>query len=134
MLTTYRQSLFVYALMGWTIKEVKATEGKAMTTRGKLIRDARQRMGLSQQQVADAAKLTQQAYSNIENDRTDQPRRSALKAIARCLGLDEEQLFTLQPAPSREAMTVACAFDTLPANYQARILHTIIEGKDPPVA
>lgn len=120
--------------MVWTIKEVEANEGKTMATRGELIREARQRLGLSQQQVADAVKLTQQAYSNIENDRTDQPRRSALKAIARCLGLDEEQLFTLQPAPSRVAMTVARAFDTLPPTYQARILHTIIEGKDHPVA
>jgi len=100
-----------------------------MKTRGEIIREARDRLGFSQEQVAAAAKLTQQAYSNIENDRTDQPRRSSLKAIAKKLEIAEDQLFTLHPAPSRQAQDVAMAYDYLPPIYQARILHTIVEAQ-----
>ena len=100
-----------------------------MKTRGEMIREARDRLGFSQEQVAASAKLTQQAYSNIENDRTDQPRRSSLKAIAKKLELAEDQLFTLHPAPSRQAQDVAMVFDILPPAYQIRILHTIIEAQ-----
>lgn len=100
-----------------------------MKTRGQLIKEARLNKGLSQEQVADAAKLTQQAYSNIENDKTDQPRRSALKAIAKILEIQEDALFTLRMMPSKQAMDVAREYDCLPSNYQARILHTILEAK-----
>lgn len=100
-----------------------------MKTRGQIIKEARQIKGLSQDAVASAARLTQQAYSNIENDRTDQPRRSAIKAIAKLLDLEEDQLFTLRIAPSRTAMDVAREYDDLPPTYQARILHTILEAK-----
>lgn len=100
-----------------------------MKTRGEIIREARDRLGFSQEQVAAAAKLTQQAYSNIENDRTDQPRRSSLKAIAKKLELAEDQLFTLHPAPSRQAQDIALAYDTLPPAYQIRMMHIVVEAQ-----
>jgi transcriptional regulator with XRE-family HTH domain len=103
-----------------------------METRGQLIRAARERMGLSQETVAKAAKITQQAYSNIEHDATEQPRRSALKAIAKVLALPEDQLVLNKPGDrlmSKEAEMVAREYDGIPPAFQTKILLTLLEAK-----
>ena len=108
-------------------------EANVMETRGQLIRAARERLGLSQETVAKAAKITQQAYSNIECDATDQPRRSALKAIARLLELPEDQLVLNQPGTlmmSKEAQMVAREYDAIPPTFQSKILLTLLEAKN----
>ena len=104
-----------------------------MNTRGQVIRNARLALGLSQEAVAEVAKITQQAYSDIENDKTGQPRRSALRAIARMLELPEDALILNKPgAPcgaSKEARMIAEEYDHLPAAWQAKILITLLEAK-----
>jgi len=107
-------------------------EANVMETRGQLIRAARERLGLSQETVAKAAKITQQAYSNIEHDATDQPRRSALKAIAKLLALPEDQLVLNKPDDrwmSKEAQMVAREYDAIPPVFQTKILMTLLEAK-----
>lgn len=103
-----------------------------MSTRGAIIRQARAALGLSQETVAEAAKITQQAYSDIENDRTAQPRRSALRAIARMLELPEDALILNKPGAhwaSKEAQMIAEEYDHIPPAYQAKILMTLLEAK-----
>jgi transcriptional regulator with XRE-family HTH domain len=103
-----------------------------MNTRGAMIRQARTAMALSQEAVAKAAKITQQAYSDIENDKTAQPRRSALRAIAKTLDIPEDALILNRPdvaSISKEARMIAEEYDHMPPAYQAKILMTILEAK-----
>lgn len=102
-----------------------------MKTRGELIRQARLMLGLTQEALAEAAHISQQAYSDIEADKTAQPRRSALRAIAHKLELPEEVLILNRPGPvlSKEALRVAEEYETLPPAIQAKILMTLIEAK-----
>ncbi|MCU0807929.1 MAG: helix-turn-helix domain-containing protein [Candidatus Contendobacter sp.] len=103
-----------------------------METRGTIIRRAREALKLSQDAVAETAKISQQAYSDIENDRTLQPRRSALKAIAKMLQLPEDALILNKPGHrwmSKEAQMIAEEYDTIPPAYQAKILLALLEAK-----
>ena len=103
-----------------------------METRGTIIRQAREALKLSQEAVAETAKISQQAYSDIENDRTLQPRRSALKAIAKILQLPEDALILNNPSArimSKEARMIAEEYDAIPPAYQAKILLALLEAK-----
>lgn len=102
-----------------------------MQTRGERIRQARVMLGLTQEAVAEAAHISQQAYSDIEADKTAQPRRSALRIIAKMLELPEDALILNRPghALTKEALRVAEEYDALPPAIQAKILMTLIEAR-----
>src|SRR5574337_596191 len=62
-----------------------------MTTRGTIIRTAREACGLSQQEVADAMRVTAQAVSFWENDKTS-PSQKRMRALADLLGIPVSDL------------------------------------------
>lgn len=101
-------------------------------TRGKMIREKRIRLGLSQEEVANAAKISQQSYSDIEGDRTASPRRAILKAIGKMLEIPFESLLLgddwREPIPE-SARVVAREYPSLRPENQNRILSIILEDK-----
>lgn len=63
---------------------------------------------------------------------TDQPRRSALKAIAKLLALPEDQLILNKPGDpslSKEAQMIAREYDAIPPALQTKILLALLEAK-----
>lgn len=101
-------------------------------TRGKMIREKRIRLGLSQEEVAGAARIYQQSYSDIEGDRTTSPRRAILKAISKMLDIPFESLLLgddwREPIPE-SARVVAREYPSLRPENQNRILSIILEDK-----
>lgn len=102
-------------------------------TRGQLIRTERERRGLSQQQVADTAKISQQTYSDIEGDRIQSPRRPILKAIAKMLEIPFESLllgddYRGENIPE-SARVVAREYPSLSPDAKNKILMIMIEDK-----
>lgn len=76
-----------------TPREGKGPEGR--TPREALalaIRAARQRAGLSQQQLADAADLSLRAIDDTEENRTE-PKWGTLRRVAKGIGVPLEVLF-----------------------------------------
>lgn len=101
-------------------------------TRGKMIRDKRILLGLSQEAVASAAKISQQSYSDIDGDRTASPRRAILKAIGKMLDIPFESLLLgddwREPIPE-SARVVAREYPSLRPENQNRILRIILEDR-----
>jgi transcriptional regulator with XRE-family HTH domain len=66
-----------------------------LKTLGSFIRTIRINRNLSQENIAEDIKMTQQGYSKIENDKKDDIKVSKLRAIANVFGVKPEDLLSL---------------------------------------
>ncbi|HRD65732.1 MAG TPA: helix-turn-helix transcriptional regulator [Candidatus Competibacter sp.] len=100
--------------------------------RGELLRTKREQLNLTQQQVADAAHVTQQTYAAIELGQTKQPRKATLKAIGKKLMIPIEQLLLDDEEASglsEEAILVAKTYDRLSQNGKLQVMQTMLRAK-----
>lgn len=101
-------------------------------TRGELIKSARNRLGFSQEQVAEFVKLSQQSYSDIELDRIARPRDTTLRAISKMLEIPFETLLLgpgWKESVSQEARVVGQIYDEVPPDVQRRIMLMLLQAK-----
>lgn len=113
--------------------------GMKPMARGELIRTRRDALNLSQQQVADAAHISQQSYAAIELDQVSNPKRSILKAISKMLDIPIETLIMNDQSVtglSEGAVQVAKEYDKLSSEgklavMQALLRYRVAVAKDP---
>jgi transcriptional regulator with XRE-family HTH domain len=101
-------------------------------TRGELIRTERIRRGYTQEEVAAAARIKQQSYSDIEADKTASPRRTILKAISKMLDIPFESLLLgddwREPIPE-EGRIIGREYCRLSSEAKNRIMMIILQDK-----
>jgi transcriptional regulator with XRE-family HTH domain len=68
-------------------------------TIGELIKTARKRQGLTQQDVANLSSINKHTIASIEIGRTSESRFYTIVCIARVLNIDPKDLFDLVPRP-----------------------------------
>lgn len=68
---------------------------------GGVLRDARHRLGLTQQELAERTGLSLGAVRDLEQGRSSQPRSRSLRSLAGVLGLDLDCLAPIDPPPAR---------------------------------
>src|SRR5690348_3197070 len=73
----------------------------AATDLAHLLRDARQRMGLTQHEVATRAGVSLGALRDLEQGRSSRPRARSVRALAEVLGLTAEQATPARPPAAR---------------------------------
>ena len=103
-------------------------------TRGQLIFAERKRRGLSQQDMAAAAKISQQSYSDIEKDIIKSPRRPILKAIGKMLDIPFESLllgddWRNEPPMLEKHRVMARELPYLSPEAESKVLVVILEDK-----
>lgn len=64
-----------------------------MTSFAETFREARERVGLLQRDVADAANVSQSYVANIETGRTTPTKPETIRALAAAVGVDPDVLF-----------------------------------------
>ena len=65
-----------------------------MPINGPALKAARERLGLTQEQVADAARMHRGSYNRLENEKKKETSGSKLRRIAKLLGVPMEALIT----------------------------------------
>lgn len=91
-------------------------------SRGTTVREKRKEAGLTQEQVAKSIKVTQQTYSDFENDRIVNLRRSAVDALAKLLDIPVETLLIGErDTISKEARAIAMSYDRASRAVRERI-------------
>lgn len=101
-------------------------------TRGALIAAKRKALQLTQQQVADAAKITQQSYAAIELDQIQQPKRTILKAISKMLDIPLETLIINDSTVTNlteGAVQVAREYDRLTKSGKLIVMQAILQAR-----
>jgi transcriptional regulator with XRE-family HTH domain len=104
-----------------------------MNTRGAMIKQAREALGLSQEYMAERCKISQQSYSNIERNVTANPPRRVLKVIEKELNIPFETLVLgggWLEQTSESARVVAREYDQLPPEVQLQIMTLILRNKN----
>lgn len=65
-----------------------------------MLRELRQKLGLTQEQLAERSGIDQTTISTLERDSNANPTWDTVSKIARALGVDPQEIF---PMPSEEA-------------------------------
>lgn len=63
-----------------------------VTPLGTLMRERRQKLGMSAREVAEAAEISHTYVNNLENGKNDLPSREVVAGLARVLEVSEEEL------------------------------------------
>lgn len=100
---------------------------------GRRIKEAREKMGLTQRELANLIGVTGGAIANYENE-TSHPKENVMYALIDALEVDANFLFQdcvkpkQQPSLSSEAIALAKQYDTLTAQEKPRIQKAIDEA------
>ena len=103
-------------------------------TRGELIRSERIRRGFVQADMAKAAGISQQTYSDIESDRITSPRRPIMKAISKMLDIPFESLllgddWRSEPPMSEADRVIAREIPHLSPEARDKIMVVMLEDR-----
>lgn len=88
-----------------------------MKTKGKLVREWRESLGMDRKELARRVGTSRQNIENLENDEVDQPRY--LVRLAKVMGYSVEDLLALRPPPPHKPQVSTTSQITSPAYYEA---------------